>query len=542
MGVPEGPALRRGNVERLSREGFDVLVLGGGINGAVSAAALSARGARVALVERNDFASSTSQESSNLIWGGIKYLESYEIGLVRKLCRARNRLLRSYPSSVREIRFYTVHPRGFRHGLWKLTLGTWLYWGLGGCYTRSPRLLTRRRMAREEPLLALDGLDGGIEYSDAFLPETDARFVWGFVRSAIGAGCAAANYVEALGSTRQEGGWRTRARDRVSGRELTIHSRLLLNACGPHADEVNARDGIATAHHHVLSKGIHLIVDRLDGQERVLTFFAEDGRLFFAIPMGPKTCIGTTDTPVQDPEVVVTPEDRQFVLENINRQLRLARPLGEADVIAERCGVRPLAVDRAVGPERDWVQLSRRHVIEGDGRGRLTIFGGKLTDCLNVGERICREVRRMGVALPAARRAWYGEPPAPVRNEYQALARAARIDELAPGLPEPLSARLWRRYGGEAFALVEALRRDPRGAEVVIPGVLRCELEQAARCEMVVRLEDLLRRRTSTALVVRPEELRRAPGLGEAARILFGEAAGAELAEYLGEGARRSTP
>jgi glycerol-3-phosphate dehydrogenase len=543
MRVAEGPALRRGNVERLGREAFDVLVLGGGINGAASAAALSARGASVALLERGDFASSTSQESSNLIWGGIKYLESYEIGLVRKLCLARNHLLRSYPSSVREIRFYTVHPRGFRHGLWKLTLGTWLYWGLGGCFTRPPRLLTRRRMAREEPLLALDGLDGGIEYSDAFLPENDARFVWGFVRWALGAGCAAANYVEALGSERQDGGWVTRARDRVSGRELTVRSRLLLNACGPHADEVNARDGIATAHHHVFSKGIHLIVDRFGEEERVLAFFADDGRLFFAIPMGPKTCIGTTDTPVERPEVVVTPEDRRFVLENINRWLRLARPLGEADVVAERCGVRPLAVDRAGGPVRDWVQLSRRHVIEIDAaRGRLTIFGGKLTDCLNVGERICREVRSLGVALPAARRAWYGEPPSAVRDEYQALARAVRLDELAPGAPEPLSSRLWRRHGSEAMALAEAIRRDPRAAEMVIPGVLRCELEEAARREMVVRLEDFLRRRTATALLLRREELRRHPGLREAARILFGQAADAELAEYFGEGAERSTP
>src|SRR5512141_215435 len=95
--------LRQANVERLGREPLDVLVLGGGINGAVSAAALSARGARVGLLERGDFACCTSQESSNLVWGGIKYLESYELGLVANLCRARNRMLHAYPGSVREI-------------------------------------------------------------------------------------------------------------------------------------------------------------------------------------------------------------------------------------------------------------------------------------------------------------------------------------------------------------------------------------------------------------------------------------------------------
>src|SRR5512140_910614 len=102
-----GPALRRTTVEKLATTAFDVLVLGGGINGAVAAAALSARGARVALVDRGDFAGVTSQASSNLAWGGIKYLEGLEFGLVHGLCRARNRLLRSYPSMVHEIRFYT---------------------------------------------------------------------------------------------------------------------------------------------------------------------------------------------------------------------------------------------------------------------------------------------------------------------------------------------------------------------------------------------------------------------------------------------------
>src|SRR5947209_13566053 len=104
-------SLRTANVRRLSDGTFDALIVGGGINGAVSAAALAARGARVALIDRGDFASVTSQQSSNLAWGGIKYLETFEFGLVRKLCRARNKLIRSFPSIVQEIRFYVSHER-----------------------------------------------------------------------------------------------------------------------------------------------------------------------------------------------------------------------------------------------------------------------------------------------------------------------------------------------------------------------------------------------------------------------------------------------
>ncbi len=533
------PSLRETNLAKLGTQRFDALVLGGGINGAVSAAALAARGARVALIERGDFASVTSQNSSNLAWGGIKYLETLEFRLVRKLCRARNELIRAYPSTVQEVRFFTSVARGFRHGRLKLWLGALLYWAIGSFFTRRPRLLSTSDIEWEEPTIETRGLAGGFEYSDAYLHDNDARFVWGFVRSALDRGCVAANYVEALGSTRATGGWVTRARDVVSGREMSIVSTLLVNACGPFADEVNKRDGISTAHRHVFSKGIHVIVDPVTAHRRVLTFFADDGRMFFVIPMQQKTCIGTTDTRVDRPEVEVTPEDRRFVLDNINKRLRLPRPLSEADVIAERCGVRPLVVAGSANGHRDWTQLSRKHVIETDAsRGRLTIFGGKLTDCINVGEEICAEVQRLGVALPFPRRRWYGEPPRAVREEYFHQARLMDLDALTvPRASEKLSTRLWRRYGSEALGMLEAIRRDPRQAEVIIETseYLRCELDDAARREMVVKLEDFLRRRSKIALVVRDEEIRAAPGLREACRILFGEDAEAKVAEYFGE-------
>jgi len=518
-------------------ERFDVLVIGGGINGAVSAAALSARGAKVALLDRGDFACATSQESSNLIWGGIKYLETWELGLVRKLCRARNLLLRSYPSSVRELRFFTSHRRGFRWPLWVMLVGAWLYWLLGGAFTHRPRRLTLRDIARDEPAVALDGLDGGFEYSDAYLPDSDARFVWGFVRTAIERGCVAVNYVESVESRREGDEWVTRVRDAVSGRELVVRARVLVNACGPYADGVNRQAGVRTGHRHVLSKGIHLLVDRLTPSDRALTFFADDGRLFFVLPMGTRTCIGTTDTPVDSPEEGVTAEDRQFVLDNINKRLRLPRPLTEADVVAERCGVRPLVVDAASDGGRDWMQLSRRHVIEVDAeRSHVTIFGGKLTDCLNVGEEVCGEARRLGVTLPHDR-PWFGEPGAAVRQGF--LERAARLDPAT--LPRGAVERLWRRYGDRAAGLVEAVARDASLAREVVEGgeVLRCEVEEAARTEMVTSLEDFLRRRTALAQLVRRESLRASDGLRDACRVLFGEAADARWAEYFADAGGR---
>jgi len=528
--------LRESNIRKLAGRRFDVLVVGGGVNGAVCAAALASKGAQVALIDRGDFAGFTSQHSSNLAWGGIKYMENYEFPLVRDLCQSRNELLRSYPSSVREIRFLTTLPRGFRRHPLTVLAGAWAYWLIGNAFTRPPRLLSRAELEREEPVVRTDAFAGCVEYSDAYLYDNDARFVFNFVRTALDRGGVAANYVESLGSERRGGVWHTRARDVVSGRELAIESRVLVNAAGAFVDEHNALTGQRTEHRHVYSKGIHLMVDRITPNRRVLAFFANDGRLFFVIPMGPKTCLGTTDTRVSDPHTEVTDEDRRFVLDNINRCLALERPLRPEDVIAERCGVRPLAVSSHGGVGDDFLQLSRRHAIDVDrAQAHLSIFGGKLTDCINVGEEVCEAVAGIGVALPHREFRWYGEPLGPVRDEYVHRARLMGLDErTAAHASEPLSGRLWRRYGLKALGLLERIDEDPQQAQILIEGTeyIRAEIDLAAQREMIVTLDDFLRRRSKIALVMRRDEIRAADGLMEACRILFGDAAEARFEEY----------
>ncbi|HMJ11699.1 MAG TPA: FAD-dependent oxidoreductase [Polyangiaceae bacterium] len=531
--------LRQTNIEKLKTGNFDVCVIGGGINGAVSAAALSASGVRVALIERKDFAGVTSQQSSNLAWGGIKYLETFELALVRSLCLARNRLIRAYPSTVREISFYMTYPRGFRWPRVFVWLGAWLYWFIGNCFTRTPRLLSARQMASEEPIIDLSSATGGIEYSDAFLHDNDARFVFNFVRRALTNGCIAANYVEVTRAVREGERWLISVRDVEKGETFVVRSKLIVNAAGPYVEDVNERLGISTRHRHVLSKGVHILVRRLTASYRVLTFFADDGRLFFVIPMGPRTCIGTTDTRVDGPDVSVTEEDRRFVLDNINKRLRLEQPLTEGDIIAERCGVRPLVVsgETKSANSQDWLQLSRKHAIEASD-GAVCVFGGKLTDCLNVGEEILDEVERAGIRIPYAGQRWYGEPAQSTRDEFFHQAKLMNLDALTSQTSsEPLSARLWRRYGGQAIGLLEHIREDPRDAELLIEHAeyLRCEIEQAASREMITKLDDFLRRRSKIAQVVSHEALRRAAGVREACRILFGAEADRKYDEYFAE-------
>jgi len=540
--VSLGISLRDSFIEKLSNDCFDVLIIGGGINGSVAAAALSARGAHVALVDKGDFACCTSQNSSNLVWGGIKYMESFEFPLVRKLCKSRNHLLSSYPSAIKEVRFYTNLERGFRHSSHILYFATLLYWGIGNFITRAPRFMSPLKINQEEPLVNTSNSIGGVEYSDAYLYDNDARFVFNFIGSAIDNNCIAVNYVESLGSklnTNDE--WLTKLRNNRSNKEFEIRSKVIINACGPYVDQQNQLSDQTTDHHHVFSKGIHLIVPRITENERVLTFFADDGRMFFAIPMGGRTMIGTTDTPVSTPDTKVTEQDRQFVLDNINKRLNLPKPITDEDIISERCGVRPLVLsnDKDNYPYEDWTKLSRKHEIDiNQQKSYISIFGGKLTDCINIGEEVCEKVERLGLSLPQKNRKWYGEPDQAIRKEYLDLAKSMKLDELtSSSSSEILSSRLWRRYGKRAFGLLESIQKEPKMAEPLIEGTdyIKCELTEAADREMIVTLEDFLRRRSKLALVVKHEDLKKSDGLREACKILFAEDAADRWEEYFGE-------
>jgi len=534
--------LRENNINKLSGKTFDVLIIGGGINGAVSATALSAQGARVALVDKSDFAGFTSQNTSNLVWGGIKYMETYEFPLVRQLCKSRNQLLLSYPSAIKEIGFFTNLEKGFRYSSRMLYWGALLYWAIGNFFTRFPRFLSPQKINEEEPVVNTTNSIGGFEYSDAFLYDNDSRFVFNFIRSAINYNCIAVNYMESMGSVlNSQGDWETKLRNSRNGKEFEVRSKVIINACGPYVDQQNKISELTTEHRHVFSKGIHLIVPQITNNKRVLTFFADDGRLFFAVPMGNRTMVGTTDTRVSTPETEVTTVDRHFVLDNINKRLNLAKPLTEVDIISERCGVRPLVIKTGDqnNKNEEWMKLSRKHAVDVDWeRKHISIFGGKLTDCLNVGEEICEVVQQLGTHLPYPKRKWYGEPNEAIRDEYLHQVHLMGLDELtSAGASEVLSKRLWRRYGAQAIGLLENIRENPDMAEPLIEGTdyIRCELTQATRREMIVTLEDFLRRRSKLALVARHEDLKQSQGIKDACEILFGEEAPERWSEYFGE-------
>ncbi len=495
------------DLSRISNGQYDAVVVGAGINGAVSAAALSSRGLKVLLLDQGDFASFTSQESSNLVWGGIKYLQSYEFWLVFKLSLARARLMKEYPNRVRKIGFVAALGPNAPFGPVLGTLGTLLYWAIGLFSTPAPRTFGIKAALEIEPTLSRKKLRGAVRYFDGMLPDNDSRFVWDFVSRAVSLGADAQNYARVDSASRKAGNWVLKVTDVRSGKAIEVTTIAIVNAAGPMASTflTNAKASAKTS--LVFSKGIHLVVPRLTSDDRVLAFWDEQNRLFYVIPMGDRSVIGTTDTRVVDPHTEVNDEDRDFVLRQINLSMDLPKPLTKNDIIAERSGVRALVVGgKSMGEEVDWHKLSRKHVIEVDQTQEiLSIFGGKLTDCLNVGAEVIAEFKKMGFKLDEKSK-WYGEDaglmPKSFEIELQQLGHSAeQATRIAKGI--------WRRHGSKAKAIIDAGLAKGENLEEVFEGtgITYLELKHVIATERVCAAEDLLRRRLPIAMTRSAKEI-----------------------------------
>jgi len=513
------PLSREASLERLSSTRFDVIVVGGGINGAVSALSLSAHGLKVALVEADDFASGTSQESSNMIWGGFKYLESYDIRLVAGLCRSRNRLAAAYPTRILETRFMAVLEQGAPFAPWFAALGANAYWGLGRLHTARPRHRSRSTIRRLEPAVEASQIRGGVEYSDYLLADNDSRFVSEFVIDAERHGAVVANYLKLVSADLHDGAWNLTLFDRSTGSTFEADARILVNAAGPRLPEIGTLTGSETESHLVFSKGVHLSIPQVTDSGRILAFFDDAERLFYVLPMGHRSVIGTTDSPVDDPEVTVTDEDRSFLLEQVSQRLNLERNLEASDVISERCGVRALVVPPGGSSRRrDWTELSRRHAVETDeGRGVVSILGGKLSDCLNVGAEVVDAVRLCGLRpMPPAQK-WFGEPSQEERRPC--ISRAARLSVA----PDDASL-MWRRHGRRMDEVLDLVRDDSDlgGPLGDLDTLSMAEVMVMGRHERIVRPDDLLRRRTMLSMLHRSETLATDSGVRKAVEMLLG--------------------
>jgi len=508
---------RRTALDALGSGTFDLLVVGGGINGAGIARDAVLRGMRVALVEQGDFASGTSSRSSKLIHGGLRYLEQGHVRLVREATRERERLRRLAPHLVRPMRFVFPLYKGTSLRPWMLRLGLLGYDVLAGIRTvQRHRMLAPADVARLEPTLRQDGLRGAGEYWDCWT--NDARLVLETLLSAVEAGTVALSYAEVTALDKVDGRITgARVRDRIDGGEVTVRARVVVNAAGPWVDKLRALDAPDARTRLRLTKGVHVVVprDRIGHEAAIVLRAVADRRVMFVIPWDRHTLVGTTDTDhVGGPDVppTVDPEDVAYLLDTVNHYFPAAR-LAPGDVVSAFAGLRPLVappVRRGAAPS----DVSREEEIFASPAGLLTIAGGKLTTyrliAAKVVDRVVRALRaagderRFGPSATAERALAGGATP-----PEDVAARLARQN--GHPLGAAVLAHLARRYGERATAVLERVANDRALAAPIVSGLPdpRAEVVTAVEDEWAMTLEDVLRRRTQVALFD--------PGAGSAA-------------------------
>ena len=486
----------RRSIASLASQAFDLAVIGGGITGCCIARDASRRGLRVALVERNDFSSGTSAATSHMVHGGLRYLQQRELGVVRESLRERRTWQRVAPHLVSPLAFL-VPTLGRRHDL-TIRFGLALYDLLSFDRNRlgdpeqhlaASRHLASDELLAREPVLDRPGLRGGMAYSDClvFSPE---RAAIECLLDASAHGAVVANQVSVTGR-RRAASTTLLAVDRLSGAEVAIAARIVVNAAGPWADDVAVALGQGSARRVVRSKGIHLVVRALTSHF-ALTVPVRD-RHFFVIPWRDHSLVGTTDAPFAgDPdEVGVSEAEIAGFLAVINEGLPTAR-LARADVVAAYSGLRPLVVSGA----GDTYGASRRSAIVEDADGTVSVIGGKWTTSRAVAERcVDRVVRRLGART--ARCDTAAAPlPGGTDGRYQTAlpGLAARYPAIAhSGVLETL-----RMFGARAPQVLELATQDATLAQPVVDGFgdLAASVVFAVREEMAVSLADVVFRRT----------------------------------------------
>ena len=490
-------------------QSFDLLVIGGGINGAAIAAGAAARGLSVLLVEKEDLGSGTSAASSKLIHGGLRYLQHGEIGLVRESLRDRELLLRQRPHLVRPIELLIPVRADDPIPSWKLEAGLFLYDRLAGnSQLARHRRLTREETLRREPHLNPTGLRGGFVYPDAQVVYPE-RLCVELAREAAEAGAVVRTHTEVAGF-RREGARVVGAWLRSAGAGCPapgtedgepVSARLTINAAGPWVDAVRRLLGDPFAPLLGGTKGSHLVLRRpAAGPSGPLYAGARsDGRPFFILPWREMLLIGTTDMRYQgDPAEAATHSFEVDYLLTETGELFPSAHLGEDEILYTYTGVRPLPASRdAEG------RITRRHQIVNhalDGiDGLWSIVGGKLTTHRTLAEvTVDRAIRRLPWQRTERRGRVQTAAPETLAVDLAALRRLAASAAGGLGLEAEQIEHLVGLYGPRAPALLERVRRDPSLGERIClrnPDIV-AQVEEAVQSEWAVTLVDLLLRRT----------------------------------------------
>ena len=472
-------------------EALDLFVIGGGVNGCGIARDAAGRGLSVALAEQDDLAGATSSASSKMFHGGLRYLEYYEFGLVRKALQEREVLLTAMPHISWPLRFVLPHHAGLRPR-WLLRLGLFFYDYLGGRKILPPtRTLDLRRAPVGAPLK--DSYTTGFEYSDCWVD--DARLVVLNARDAQARGARIMTRSQVTAARRGPELWQIEVTDRRSGQVTTHQARRLVNAGGPWVSRlITDTLALASAEHVRLVRGSHIVVPRLFDHDQPYILQGSDGRVVFAMPYEQDfTLIGTTDVDQgTDPSApaICTDDEAAYLCAFVSEYFK--RPVTRDDIVWRFAGVRPLYDDgasSATAATRDYV-LS----LDTEGAPLLNVFGGKITTYRKLAEAA---LHKLGLGAPWTARVALPGGDFPVDG---AARLAAGLQADYPFLDAVWAARLVRTYGTEARKILGTAREKSDLGKDFGATLTEAELAWLCDAEFAETAEDVLWRRTKLGL------------------------------------------
>lgn len=478
---------------------FDLLIIGGGINGAGIARDAAGRGLRVCLVEQDDLASHTSSASTKLIHGGLRYLEQREFRLVREALAERERLLAIAPHIIRPQRFVLPYVEGLRPR-WLLRLGLFVYDHAGG---RERLAASRSVDLRGTPLGAplKSAIHTGFEYSDCWVD--DARLVVLNAVDAARRGARVMTRMRLVTAQPEDGGWLVTCVDRRTGGQMQLRARALVNAAGAWVSNVLSQClGVTSRQQLRLVKGSHLVVRRQYDGDQAYLLQSPDRRIVFAIPYEQDfTLIGTTDLPfAADPgRVQIDPEEVRYLCDCVNQFFR--QPVTPDQVVWSYAGVRALHDE---GGEDAAQNVSRDYALElvraAGGATVLSVFGGKITTYRCLAEAALEKLLpALGMKdLPP----WTDREHLPGGDLPQADLALFTRHAIArwPGLPAALVTRLAGHYGTRMAQVLNGARVPGDLGEDFGGGLTRAEVDYLVREEWALCADDILWRRTKLGL------------------------------------------
>jgi glycerol-3-phosphate dehydrogenase len=486
------------SLEEAVQQTFDLIVIGGGINGVAIARDAALRGMKVALFEKDDFGAGASTKTSKLAHGGLRYLEQFEFGLVRESLRERGLLLKNAPHLTRPLPFIIPVYEGDPYPLWKVNFGLYLYDFLGRRGSLPPhRRLSAAEVAKSFPSILTDKLRGGFCYYDAQM--LDNRLLIENMLSAETAGACVFNHATVSGLLHeQEKVCGVEVLDSRSGISLRVKGKIVINATGAWSNRISAMEKSSCQLRVEPTKGVHLVIPQMTPDFALFLRAPQDGRVLFIVPWNSSSLLGTTDSFFDgNPDRIgIDRTDRLYLLEALNFYFP-DMPVSAKDIIAEFAGLRPLV---ASSSRELPSEMGRSHRIESSSTGLITVLGGKYTTYRKIAED----------AVDAAMEV-FGNSSCllPCCTEEKPLPGAIGIDHLDDvkkqleliGLPEGQIARLLATYGSLSKNILNVMRSESSQGENLCTGHphLRAELTYAIQEEHARTLEDWFCRRTSIA-------------------------------------------